>query len=210
MMWLWPALLLLVPLGGVVGVVVAPARQAKWIALLATTITFVHSVILAVAFKHWHDGGFGLEAVVEQLGLESIGIRFSFGVDSVALLLVLLTTLLMPLCVWGSFSAITARVKEYYSWLLVIEAAMVGVFLARDLIFFYICFEFTLVPMYFLIAIWAAATARGRARSSFSIPSPVRSSRWPDCCMSHGSTPRPTPCLSRAGRGCPGHSISRR
>ena len=61
-MWLWPALLLLIPLGGVVGVVVAPARQAKWIALLATTITFVHSVILAVAFKHWHDGGFGLEA----------------------------------------------------------------------------------------------------------------------------------------------------
>ena len=162
MMWLWPALLLLIPLGGVVGVVVAPARQAKWIALLATTITFVHSVILAVAFKHWHDGGFGLEAVVEQLGLESIGIRFSFGVDSVALLLVLLTTLLMPLCVWGSFSAITARVKEYYSWLLVIEAAMVGVFLARDLIFFYICFEFTLVPMYFLIAIWGS---RDRARA---------------------------------------------
>ena len=162
MMWLWPALLLLIPLGGVVGIVVAPARQAKWIALGATTIAFVHSVILSVAFEHWHDGDFGLEAVIPQLGLESIGIRLTFGVDSVALLLVLLTTLLMPLAVWGSFSAITERVKEYYSWLLVIEAAMVGVFLARDVIFFYICFEFTLVPMYFLIAIWGS---RDRARA---------------------------------------------
>ena len=166
MMWLWPALLLLIPLGGVVGIVVAPARQAKWIALGATTITFVHSVILAVAFEHWHDGGFGLEAVIPQLGMESIGIQLSFGVDSVALVLVLLTTLLMPLCVWGSFSAITERVKEYYSWLLVIEAAMVGVFLARDVIFFYICFEVTLVPMYFLIAIWGSSN-RARASTKF-------------------------------------------
>ena len=166
MTWLWPALLLLIPLAGVVGVVVAPARQAKWIALGATTITFVHSVILSVAFEHWHDGGFGLEGVIPQLGLESLGIRLSFGVDSVALLLVLLTTLLMPLAVWGSFSAITERVKEYYSWLLAIEAAMIGVFLARDLIFFYICFEFTLVPMYFLIAIWGSEN-RARASTKF-------------------------------------------
>jgi NADH-quinone oxidoreductase subunit M len=166
MMWLWPALLMLIPIAGTVGVIVAPARQAKWIALGATTITFVHSVILAVAFEHWHDGDFGLEGVIPRLGLESIGVQLSFGVDSVALLLVLLTTVLVPLAVWGSFSAITERVKEYYSWLLVIEAAMIGVFLARDVIFFYICFEFTLVPMYFLIAIWGSGD-RARASTKF-------------------------------------------
>ncbi len=111
MTWLWPALLLLVPLAGAVAIVFVPARQAKWIALVATTATFVHSVILALAFEHWHDGGFGLEATIPGLGLESIGISFSFGADSVALLLVLLTTLLMPLCVWGSFSAISDPVN---------------------------------------------------------------------------------------------------
>ncbi|MEE8458910.1 MAG: NADH-quinone oxidoreductase subunit M [Phycisphaerales bacterium] len=168
MSWFLPALLLGIPMAGAVVIMIAPARQAKWIALVATTVTFVLSVILAVAFEHWHDGGFGLAGVIPGLGIESIGIRFSFGVDSVALLLVLLTTLLMPLCVWGSFSAITERVKEYYGWLLVIEAAMIGVFVARDLIFFYICFEVTLIPMYFLIAIWGSSD-RARACTKFFI-----------------------------------------
>jgi NADH-quinone oxidoreductase subunit M len=68
--------------------------------------------------------------------------------------------------VWGSFSAITERVREYYIWMLVIGAAMVGVFIARDLMLFYICFEFTLVPMYFLIAIWGSDN-RARACTKF-------------------------------------------
>ncbi|MHC4275617.1 MAG: proton-conducting transporter transmembrane domain-containing protein, partial [Planctomycetota bacterium] len=161
-MWIWPALLLLIPLAGALVVVLAPARQAKWIALVASTATFVVSVILAGAFEHWRDGGFGLAASVPGLGLETVGITITFGADSVSMLLTLLTTLLMPLCVWGSFSAITERVKEYYAWMLVIGAAMVGVFIARDLILFYICFEFTLVPMYFLIAIWGS---ENRARA---------------------------------------------
>jgi NADH-quinone oxidoreductase subunit M len=85
--------------------------------------------------------------------LPALGVNLTLGADSVAMSLILLTTLLMPLCIWGSFTAVTERVKEYYAWLVVLEAAMIGVFLARDLIFFYTCFEFTLVPMYFLIAI---------------------------------------------------------
>ncbi|MHC4420338.1 MAG: complex I subunit 4 family protein [Planctomycetota bacterium] len=165
-MWIWPALLLLIPLAGALVVVLAPARQAKWIALVASTATFVVSVILAGAFEHWRDGGFGLAASVPGLGLETVGITITFGADSVSMLLTLLTTLLMPLCVWGSFSAITERVKEYYAWMLVIGAAMVGVFIARDLILFYICFEFTLVPMYFLIAIWGSEN-RARACTKF-------------------------------------------
>jgi NADH-quinone oxidoreductase subunit M len=165
-MWLWPALLLIIPLAGALAVGLAPARQARWIALGATTITFALSVILAAGFEHWHDGGFGLAASVPGLGVETVGITITFGADSVSMLLTLLTTFLMPLCVWGSFSAITERVKEYYVWLLVIGAAMVGVFIARDLILFYVCFEFTLVPMYFLIAIWGSDN-RARACTKF-------------------------------------------
>ncbi|MHC4319333.1 MAG: hypothetical protein ACYS1B_12425 [Planctomycetota bacterium] len=93
-MWIWPALLLLIPLAGALVVVLAPARQAKWIALVASTATFVVSVILAGAFEHWRDGGFGLAASVPGLGLETVGITITFGADSVSMLLTLLTTLL--------------------------------------------------------------------------------------------------------------------
>ena len=160
MMWLWPALLLMIPLLGAAAVIVAPAKHARWIALAASTATLIHSIVLAVGFQHWRDGGFGLESTIPWLGLEKFGVTLSMGVDSVSLLLVLLTTLLMPLCILGSFTAINVRVNECYAWMLAIGAAMVGVFLARDLIFFYICFEFTLVPMYFLIAQASAATPR--------------------------------------------------
>ena len=87
--------------------------------------------------------------------------------DAPAMWLVLLSTVLMPVCVIGSKTAIKERVREYYAWLLVLEAAMLGVFLAKNLLFFYVAFEFTLVPMYFLIAGWGAATGRPRPSSSF-------------------------------------------
>src|SRR5262245_6429592 len=138
-------LMLLIPLLGAVAVMFAPPKQAKWIALLGTTVTFIVNVIAAVGFKHWTDGKFGLESSQELL--PAFGVTLHVGADSVSMLLVLLTTLLMPLCVWGSFTAVTERVREYYGWMLVLTTAMVGVFVARDLIFFYVCFELTLVPM---------------------------------------------------------------
>lgn len=157
------ALLLLFPLIGAIAIIFAQAKNAKWIALGATLVTFIHSVIVAVQFSQfWTNGLFGLEK--EYPLLEQFGIRLSFGADSVSLLLILLTTMLMPLCVWGSFTAIGERIREYYGWLLVIETAMIGVFVARDLIFFYICFELTLVPMFFLIAIYGG---ENRARASY-------------------------------------------
>ncbi|MCI0362833.1 MAG: NADH-quinone oxidoreductase subunit M [Phycisphaerales bacterium] len=161
------ALLLIVPLLGAAALVVAPARHAKWIALVASTIAFVLSIIMAVRF-----GPLWTSREFNQIGwvglIDAFGIRLSLGADSVSMLLVLLTTMLMPLCIWGSFSSITQRLREYYGWMLVIETAMVGVFIARDLIFFYICFELTLVPMFFLIAIYGAEN-RARAAYKFFI-----------------------------------------
>ena len=148
------AILLILPLIGAIAIVASPAKHAKWIALFITTATFLYSISLAMSFENWTDGQFGFATEKPFQWFEQFGITLSVGVDSVSLLLVMLSTLLMPLCVWGSFTAITDRVKEYYGWMLAIQAAMVGVFIARDLIFFYVCFEFTLIPMYFLIAIW--------------------------------------------------------
>jgi NADH-quinone oxidoreductase subunit M len=161
-----PALLLIIPLLGALAVVVAPAKLAGRIALAASGAQFIYSIALAVMFDQWGRAGFGLEASYPWV--EPFGIAFAMGADSVSMLLILLTTLLGPLCVVGSFSAIRERLREYYGWMLVLLAAMVGVFLARDLIFFYICFEFTLVPMYFLIAIYGAEN-RAKAAVKFFI-----------------------------------------
>ncbi len=161
-----PGLLLLIPLIGGLAIVLAPAKQAKWIALLTSLVTFVYSAVLAVVFDQWGQAGFALEATIPWV--ERFGITLAMGADSVAMLLILLSTFLMPLCVWGSFTAIQERLREYYGWLMVLLAAMIGVFLARDLVFFYICFEFTLVPMFFLIAIYGGSN-RNHASIKFFI-----------------------------------------
>ena len=134
------AVLLLLPLLGTLGVILAPAKQAKWVSLATSLMTFVVSIILAGMFDGWGESAaFGLTSSWPIL--ESFGLNFSLGVDSVAMMLILLTTSLVPLCIWGSFTAVSTRLKEYYGWLLVLETAMIGVFVARDLILFYIVLD---------------------------------------------------------------------
>jgi len=147
-----PGMLLLMPIITCLAIIIAPQRHAKWNALVGTTVTFLYSVMLAYLFRNWIGGGFDLTARVPWL--ERFGIQLQMRADSISMWLILLTTLLMPLCVWGSFSAIKERQKEYYGWLAVLATAMLGVFLAGDIIFFYVSFEFTLIPMFFLIAIY--------------------------------------------------------
>jgi len=159
-------LLILVPLAGAVAVALAPARRARWIATGVTLLVALLGIIAAACFEHWRDGGFGFAFSIPWLG--EPGINLSLHADAVSLLLVLLTILLMPICVIASYSAVHERLREYYGWLLTLQAAMTGVFLARDLVFFYICFEFTLIPMYFLIAIYGGEN-RARAAIKFFI-----------------------------------------
>ncbi len=148
-------LLMLVPLAGAVVIMLAPARAARVIAMIATLAGAGIAVAAATNFDGWGTGGWGL-AFQSDL-LPELGISFTLGADSVSLMLILLTALLMPLAVLGSWTAVTTRLREYYGWMLVLSTAMIGVFLARDLLVFYICFEFTLVPMYFLIAIYGSS-----------------------------------------------------
>ena len=98
-------------------------------------------------FSHGSQSQFGYSIA----WVESLGLNFSIGMDSVSLLLILLSVLLGPVVVLASKSAITKDQPMYYAWLMVLQAAMVGVFAAQDLLLFYICFEFTLLPMFVLI-----------------------------------------------------------
>ncbi len=82
------------------------------------------------------------------------GIRFTVGVDGISLFLVLLTTLLVPLTVLGSYATITTRVRGYYALLLALTSGMIGVFVALDLFLFFVMWEVMLIPMYFIIGVW--------------------------------------------------------
>ncbi len=162
-----PALLLIIPLVGAILIGFLPAQRAKWVAFFASLITFIVSVFVAIDFgRLWFEGGFS--ETVEIGWLDMFGVTLNMHFDSVSLMLVLLTTMLMPLCAIGSFTAIQKRIREYYVWMLILQTAMVGVFLAENLVFFYICFEFTLVPMFFLIAIYGGDN-RARASTKFFI-----------------------------------------
>ncbi len=96
-----------------------------------------------------------------------IDISYHVGIDGISIWLLVLTALLMPLCVWGSFSAVRNREREYYSLLLLLQVGMLGVFCSMDLLLFYVFFEFTLIPLYFLIGIWGGAERRRAANKFF-------------------------------------------
>lgn len=112
-------------------------------------------------------GGFGAMqdgALVQSGGVQ---IRYHVGIDAISAPLLALTALLIPIGVACSITAIAQRTREYYAWLMFLTGAMFGVFAARDVLLFYIFFEFTLVPMYFLIGIWGGSERRRAANMFF-------------------------------------------
>ncbi len=160
-------ILLLIPLIGAAAVAFLPRgrdEMVRPISLITTLIALGVSIMAATQFD-WSDTG-RIQLLADINWVESFGLSFSFGVDSVSLWLVLLTTFLMPIVVLGSFSAVSERVREFFIWLLVLQTAMIGTFVATDVLFFYICFEFTLVPLYFLIGIYGS-TQRLKAAKVF-------------------------------------------
>ena len=160
-------ILMLIPLLGAVAVAFLPRgrdEMVRPISLVTTLIALAVSILAAVQFDWAKTDSIQLLANINWV--ESFGLSFSFGIDSVSLWLVLLTTFLMPIVVLGSFSAVSERVREFFIWLLVLQTAMIGTFVATDAIFFYICFEFTLVPLYFLIGIYGS-TQRLKAAKVF-------------------------------------------
>lgn len=94
-------------------------------------------------------------------------LAYRVGVDGISMPLLLMTALLTPLAIFASFTAIQTRHREYYALLLLLFGAMLGVFCARDLLLFYVCFEFTLIPLYFVIGIWGGSERQKAANMFF-------------------------------------------
>src|SRR5262245_51833065 len=154
--------LVLIPLIFTGLVIAAPAKQARNVALAGTTLAL--GVLIAALMQYrWEDAANQDNFGATLRWLPQIGLTFKVGADSVSMLLIALTVLLGPICVLASTTAITQRVKTYYAWLLVLQGAMTGVFAARDLILFYTCFEFTLVPMFVLISLYGSTNRKKAA-----------------------------------------------
>ena len=129
----------------------AAQRNAKWVALFATTITFLISLGIYFEFDP-ADPGFQFVEQSDWL----LGLQYKMGVDGISVLFVMLTTFVMPLTILASWDVKT-RVKEYMIAFLLLETLMLGVFMALDLVLFYLFFEAGLIPMFLIIGIWGGA-----------------------------------------------------
>jgi len=126
-------------------------KMIKAVATIVAGIDFLVSVPLWFLYK---PNGPAFQFTYAHDWIPSVGSKYSFGVDGISVLLILLTTLLGFVSIYSSFTAITHREKEYYAFLLVLQTGMLGVFMSLDFILFYVFWEVMLVPMYFLIGVW--------------------------------------------------------
>ncbi|MCY7339099.1 MAG: NADH-quinone oxidoreductase subunit M, partial [Sphingomonas bacterium] len=144
-------LMIFIPLiAGIIALFLS-ASGARWLALIATLVDLALGIALWVAY----DPNGAQWQFVEHVGLSGSGsVAWALGIDGIALMLIMLSVFLMPICIGASWRAIEKRVPEYMAAFLLMEALMIGVFAAQDLLLFYIFFEGGLIPMYLIIGIW--------------------------------------------------------
>jgi NADH-quinone oxidoreductase subunit M len=162
--WILPALLAIPLLGALLvaftgrsgadgedEVASGAARTPRVLATAVFALEFVLSLGLWWAFDPSFDGW---QHSFDQRWIPSWGIRFTLGLDGISLMMVLLTTFIMLLASYGSFTSIRRKARAYYALLLILTTGMLGVFMALDLFLFYVMWEAMLIPMYFIVGIW--------------------------------------------------------
>lgn len=119
--------------------------------LVVSIIAFLISIPI---YTNFQLGFAGMQFEVQAPWIESLGVTYHLGVDGISLFLVLLTTFLMPITILSAWNAIHRGMREFLALMLLLETALIGTFLALDMILFFIFWEAVLIPMYFLIGIW--------------------------------------------------------
>jgi NADH-quinone oxidoreductase subunit M len=143
-------LLLVIPLVCIPAVLLGAPQQAKRIALVGTLASLVVTGIMAATFVLNAEFQF----VINEPWIKSLGINFTTGVDGIGLMMLLLTNVLMPVVVLSAFNRDIAKPKLYFALILLTQVAFVGVFMALDAFLFYIFWELSLIPMYFISLFW--------------------------------------------------------
>jgi NADH-quinone oxidoreductase subunit M len=145
------AIILLPSLGAVLAFLITSEDLVKRMALLTAALTFLLSLLAFFMF----DPSTATTQFFEHYDwIPALGISYEVGIDGISLLLIVLTTFLMPLTLLASWNSIQMRSREFVICMLFLETGMIGVFAAVDLFLFYIFWEATLIPMYFLIGVW--------------------------------------------------------
>ena len=147
----WLSLIVFLPLAGALLCLLVKAESARWLALGVTVADFALSLPLWWLFD---SSTAGMQFVERASWITAPPVQYSLGLDGISFPLVLMTTFLMPFCVTVSWTAIDKRVQLFMSMLLVMETAMLGVFVALDFVLFYVFWEAMLIPMYLLIGVW--------------------------------------------------------
>ena len=141
-------------LGGVILMLFFKKEHTKAIKSFATIVVLVDFFLSIPLWTNFDTSEAGFQFLEKAIWIPAIGVNYLIAVDGISVLLVLLTTLTMVVSVVCSYSAIKEREKEYYVCMLFLATGMIGTFVSLDLFLFYVFFEITLVPMYFLIGIW--------------------------------------------------------
>ena len=184
-------ILLLVPLGAggllLLFSGVSQQRSARWIALGGSLVALALSLQLAADYRtlQAEQGASASDSPIAprveyrrtweiigdtstpEAAADAIKLEFHFGLDGVSVVMIVLTALLGVVCVLSSWDAITERESEFYAALLILQSGVIGVFCAFDAVLFYVFFEFTLIPLLFLIAIWGGPQRRYAAVKFF-------------------------------------------
>ncbi|PZN96327.1 MAG: NADH-quinone oxidoreductase subunit M [Alphaproteobacteria bacterium] len=150
------SIMILAPVLSAVLLVALPgmdARRARIIALVTTVVEFALGLIM---WSGYENAAAGFQ-FVEKLPLFAPYLDWHLGIDGIALMLILLSVFLMPLCILASWESVKTRVPEYMAAFLIMESLMIGTFAARDIFLFYLFFEAGLIPMFLIIGIWGGA-----------------------------------------------------
>ncbi|MCL4804259.1 MAG: NADH-quinone oxidoreductase subunit M [Anaerolineae bacterium] len=157
----WLTILTFLPLVGVLAILFIKESEdgssrdtIKMFAIVTSAATFAMSLFVLFLFDPTNPT---LQLVDRVDWIPSWGISYFMGIDGLSILMILLTTFISLLAIIGSWTAIETQLKQYYIFMLLLETGMLGVFLAQDLFLFYVFWEFTLIPMYFLIGIWGGS-----------------------------------------------------
>jgi NADH-quinone oxidoreductase subunit M len=161
------SLLVFFPLvGGLLVLALSGERSAKLAALAIAAAEFVLSLYL---WERFEPGNVAMQFVERADWIPASGVSYLVGVDGISLLLVLLTTLLTPVCVAAMWNDVRVRVRQFLFCLLWLESATIGVFVSLDLFLFYVFWELMLIPMYLLIGVWGSPERRIYAAVKFFI-----------------------------------------
>jgi NADH:ubiquinone oxidoreductase subunit 4 (subunit M) len=159
--------LILLPLVGAFSLLFLSSWNVQLLRVIAlgySFLTFLLSLFLWVLFDYSTSK---FQFVQEVLWVPSLNLNMTLGIDGISLFLILLTTLLIPLCILASWTGIKTNLKEYLISFLVMESFLIGVFCVLDLLIFYILFESVLIPMFLIIGVWGSRERKIRASYFF-------------------------------------------